>query len=266
MSNRVVKDAFELTYSDIQKDMLHEKWKIAVLPWGAIEPHGEHLSYMTDYLLADRIAELVSSVMAYDEKEVCLRLPPLYMGQQNIGQVNKKFCINFTVNTMYYVLDDIVFSLSSQGINHLLIINGHNGNNFKPIIRDLSVKYPSFNIYLCNYLSIIEDNKGCEEFKDIPFPEVDDHAAFTETCLMMSHYCGYMNLDNNVNLNGLNEVKEPYLKLNTMWTPRDWDLSSVNTRVGSAENASPEYGYIMTNFVVEKIIEDIVNILHNKKG
>ena len=266
MSDRVVKDVFELTYSDVQNDLLNDKWEMAILPWGAIEPHGEHLSYMTDYLLADKISDIVTYVMSFDDKERCLKLPPIYMGQQNIGQVNKKFCINFTVNTIYNVLNDIVLSLSSQGIKHLLIINGHNGNQFKSMIRDLSVKYPDFNIYLCNYLSIIEENKGCDEFKDIPFPEVDDHAAFTETCLMLTHFCEYMRMGDNLVLGDLNEVKKPYLKLNSMWTPRNWDFSSVNTRVGSVEGASPVYGHIMTQVVVEKITEDIVNIFRNKKG
>ena len=114
-------------------------------------------------------------------------LPCVNMGSQNIGQINKKFCIHYNTVTQFNILVDTVECLREQGVKVLVIINGHNGNAFKAIVRDVENMYSDFKIFVCNYLDIIEENK--QHFKSaIDFPEVDDHAGFTETSMMMAYY------------------------------------------------------------------------------
>ena len=110
-------------------EVKNEKWDLAVLPWGATEPHGYHLPYCTDNLLAERVAA-EAAVLAKQLGTNAMVLPAVPFGQQNPGQVELPFCINVTVKTMREILKDVVGSLSAQGINKLVILVGHGGNSY----------------------------------------------------------------------------------------------------------------------------------------
>ena len=69
-------------------------------------------------------------------------MPPVTMGSQNPGQRELPFCVHAHYDTQRAILTDIVASLYHQGFRRLLIVNGHGGNNFKNMIRDLTLDYP----------------------------------------------------------------------------------------------------------------------------
>lgn len=249
----------ELNFTDIKENK--DSWVIPILPWGAIEPHGEHLSYLTDSFIANQITlETINDLQKNElTKNKFISLPCISMGQQNLGQVDKKFCINFSFSTQYAVLEDIVKSLLMQGIKKLVIVNGHNGNDFKPIVRDLAVNYPDFKIYVCNYLSLIDKYTKSDNDLGIVFPETDDHAAFTETSLML--YLQETLVDeNNIDLSA--ETNENWKKLNiSMWTPRNFDDFSINNRIGDVKGASKEIGEKLFNLITIIIESDLISIL-----
>lgn len=222
---------------------------VPIVPWGSIEPHGEHLPYITDSILAGNIA--IDS--ATKSSKTCLLLTPVSMGSQNPGQFDKPMCIHFSQDTQKAVLSDIVASLRRHGFTRLVVINGHNGNSFKGIVRDLEFKYPDFKIYVCNYLDVVEKMKPSDT---IPFPEIDDHAGFTETSLMM-HYAPTL-MDLSRSASGVPD-KTNYA-LSTMWTPREWDQYSINTRIGDASMASASYGEEIADFVTTEIARDLESI------
>lgn len=64
------------------------------------------------------------------------------------------------------ILTDIVASLHYQGLCKLVIINGHGGNNFKNMIRDLAVDYPDFLIASTEWFTIVPPNNFFEEKDD----------------------------------------------------------------------------------------------------
>ena len=238
---------------------------IPILPWGSIEPHGEHLPYLTDSILAEEVSNAVAD-LANEKLQSTLRdelkgkilncvvLPTLSMGSQNPSQLEYPFCIHFNTETQKKVLEDIVVSLQKQEITRLFIINGHNGNTLKSIIRDLGVKYPDFNIYLCNYLDVVDYVKWIDE-KLIRY-ELDDHAAYTETSLMLHVHPELVHLEH------LPFEEENVGKPNDgcFWKPRDWADCSVNTRVGTVGMASGQNGKTMFDYVAEKLSNEIVNI------
>lgn len=238
----------DCNFKDIQEILGR---KIAVLPWGACEPHGEQLSYCTDTILATVIAkEAVSKSKRSDDFMI---LPAIPFGSQNIGQFNKKFCIHMSIETQKMILLDMLRSFSKQLITTLVIINGHNGNNFKTIVRDLEMQF-DIKIYVCNYLDIASK----EFMKTINgAPDVDDHAGFTETSLMMHYFPDKVHMENLAK----NE-KEWYPKPNAeaIWTPRDWDKSSWNTRVGDPRNASAEAGKKIAEHVTDILAKDLDRI------
>lgn len=245
-----------LTYSDILYNHKEEgDYSVCILPWGSFEPHGLHLPYLTDGLLASLV-----SVIAVEKTEELkykfMILPCINMGSQNPGQTNKKYCIHYSSTTQFSILVDIVDSLYGQGIKTLVIINGHNGNDFKIIVRDIENMYPDFKIFVCDYLDIIEKNK--EHFKTImSFPEVDDHAGFTETSLMMAYLPYFVRTEY---LDKQKEDKESKERPKYMWTPRDWDDVSTFTNIGDPSTSSEEDGEFLMEFVTHAISKSLIEI------
>lgn len=245
-----------LTYSDIlYKHTEKDDYSVCVLPWGSFEPHGLHLPYLTDSLLASLVA--VTSVEKTAElKYKFLILPCINMGSQNPGQTNKKYCIHYSSTSQFNVLVDIVDSLYNQGIRKLVIINGHNGNNFKIIVRDIENMYNDFKIFVCNYLDIIEENK--DKFKSvIDFPEIDEHAGFTETSLMMAYMPMFVKKEY---LDKQKEDLERKERPKYMWTPKNWDEVSTFTNLGDPSTSSAEDGEILMEYVTHVISKSLIDI------
>ena len=101
------------------------RYDVAILPWGATEPHNHHLPYLTDALLSQAVALQAASVAAERFGVEAMVLPPVAMGAQNPGQRDLPFCIHYRYDTQRAILTDIVGSLAHQGIRRLLIVNGH---------------------------------------------------------------------------------------------------------------------------------------------
>src|SRR5687768_13421441 len=125
----------ETNYRQIQDD----RPNVAVLPWGATEAHGFHLPYGTDYYegsaLAERAAELARQGGA---KPIVLPTIPFGNDEQQLDQVAT---ISITTRTAAAIFRDVVRSLKKQGIDRVLLVNAHGGNEFKPIVRDLNGEF-----------------------------------------------------------------------------------------------------------------------------
>ncbi len=146
--------AFDITtapWGDVKKA---GRYHMAILPWGATEPHNGHLPYCTDMLSAQAIAFEVAAGAKENGVNVMV-LPGVPFGSQNPGQNDLPFCIHTSQATQAAILHDIVRSLDHQGIKRLLIINGHGGNSFKGFIRDLAVEMPDFLVASSEWFSFI---------------------------------------------------------------------------------------------------------------
>ena len=67
--------------------------------------------------------------------------------------------------------------LNRQGIYKLLVVNGHGGNNFKQILRELGLRFPKMFLASCDWYKAV--NK--KEF----FENEGDHADEMETSLIL---------------------------------------------------------------------------------
>lgn len=233
-------------------------YDMAILPWGATEPHNLHLPYLTDSILSHDIA-VDSAVKARDAFGInCMVLPPVNMGSQNPGQRELPFCIHARYETQKAILTDIVASLNAQGVNILLIINGHGGNGFKNMIRDLAIDYPDFLIAASEWYTVLP----AREWFDTP----GDHADELETSVMM-HYHPEL-----VDLAEAGEGKSrPFasqmLRERVAWIPRNWMRVSADTGIGNpslataakgcrfAAAVSERYAQLCSELVAGKIYE-----------
>src|SRR6266699_3785782 len=117
-------------------------YDVAVLPWGATEAHNYHLPYATDNIQCDRVAERAAE-RAWNAGARVVVLPTVPFGV-NTTQLDIKLNLNMSPSTQAALLGDLVAALEHQRIQKLVILNGHGGNDFRQMIRELHPKTSVF--------------------------------------------------------------------------------------------------------------------------
>jgi len=218
-------------------------FELAVLPWGATEAHNYHLPYATDNIQADfMVAE--SARVAWEKGGKVIVLPTIPFGV-NTGQSDIYLDINLNPSTQLAILSDIVTVLNRQGIYKLLIYNGHGGNNFKPLIRELGLKFPKMFISLSFFPAAVD--------KADYFEAPGDHADEMETSLML-----YLKPDLVLPREKWGDGSSKKFKIKAfsedwLWAERKWSEVSKDTGVGNPHKATPEKGSLFFKAVTEKM-------------
>jgi len=160
----------ELTWKDVRD----ARYEVAVLPWGACEPHNRHLPYSTDNVETERIASLAAGI-AWERGARVVVLPVVPFGV-NTGQLDLPLCLNMNPSTQALVLRDVATALAGQGVPKLVILNGHGGNDFRQMIRELQ---PAVSLFLClvNWYQVVDPKAF--------FADLGDHAGELETSVML---------------------------------------------------------------------------------
>ncbi len=234
----------QITNTPYYRVRQRESFDIAILPWGATEPHNLHLPYGTDTLLAEKFSVLSSSDAERKHGVNVAVLPPIALGSQNPGQRDVPFCLHARYETQKAILSDIIESLTHQGINKLLIVNGHGGNSFKNMFRDLALDYPDFTIAVCDWFAIVPQ----KEFFEHP----DDHAGEMETSVMMHFFPELIDLST-----AGDGTAKPFaiesLKNKIGWLPRNWSEVTSDTGIGYPKAANAQKGEKCAQWVIERI-------------
>src|SRR5206468_9673242 len=115
-----------------------QKWEVAVLPFGATEPHNLHMPYGTDTFQLEALANRACE-RAYRAGAKVLLLPAIPYGvNTNHLRVPGAVACSVTPTTLLHLLTDLVDSLERQGLRKLVLLNGHGGNELKPLTRERS--------------------------------------------------------------------------------------------------------------------------------
>lgn len=180
-------------------------------------------------------------------------MPYITAGSQNPGQRELDFCIHYRYETQKAILSDIVASLYAQGYRKMVIINGHGGNTFKSMIRDLSLDYPDFLIASSEWFAFVP----AKEY----FDEPGDHADELETSVMMHYHPELVNLDEAGN-GDYKKFTSQMLNEKVAWIPRNWQKVSQDTGIGNPKKASAGKGKKYAEAVVAKyalLFEELVH-------
>ncbi len=218
-------------------------YDMAILPWGATEPHNLHLPYLTDAILSHDVAVSAAELALERFGTRVMVLPPLCMGAQNPGQRDLPFCIHYSETTQRALLFDIVASLHHQGMRKLLIVNGHGGNSFKGIIRDLAVQYPDFMLLSSEWFTVLPAKEW--------FDEPGDHADELETSVMMHYHPELVRLED-AGPGQAHPFALPSLRQKVAWLPRHWSLTTSDTGIGNPHLATAEKGRRFALAVAER--------------
>ena len=149
-------------------------YDVAILPWGATEAHNYHLPYATDSIQCDALAA-ESARLAWERGAKIVVLPCVPFGV-NTGQLDIKLCLNMNPATQAALLADLVHAIAGQGIRKLVIFNGHGGNDFRQMIRELQARTTVF-LATLNWYKVGDPNRV--------FSDHGDHAGELETSVMM---------------------------------------------------------------------------------
>ena len=131
-------------------------------------------------------------------------------------------------STQLAVLSDVVAALEHQGINRLLVMNGHGGNDFRQMVRELLPQYS-----VMDWFSVVEEGI---------FERGGDHANEVETSLMQ-----YLRPEWVLPLEQAGDGRAHAFKISALregwvWTQRDWLKATNDTGVGDPSLSTPEKG------------------------
>lgn len=233
------------------KQVKNEKYEVAVLPWGATEPHNYHMPYGTDSLETARIAADAAE-KAWEKGAKIMVLPVIPLGVQNTGQIELPFCMHTRPSTQKIIFEDIVSALNKQGIKKLVLMNGHGGNDFKPMVREIQPQFPEMFISLVEWFKMLD----LSEY----FEDEGDHAGEMETSVIQYYFPEFI-----LPLDEAGEGKAKKFKLEglnnkTAWAPRRWDKVSDDTGIGNPKAASPEKGKKFLDDVTSRIGDYFVEL------
>lgn len=220
-----------------------QKFELAVLPWGATEAHNYHLPYASDIIESDLIAA-ESARLAWERGAKVIVLPTIPFGV-NTGQRDIYLDINMHPSTQLAILTDIIEVLNYQKIFKLLIFNSHGGNDFKPAIRELGVKYPEMFICTSNWFQAMN--------RADYFENPGDHAEEMETSLML-----HLRPDLVLPPDKWGEGSERKNKIKAfsegwLWAERKWPQITADTGIGDPRRATREKGERFFSDVTKKI-------------
>ena len=230
-------------------------YEVAVLPFGATEPHNLHLPYGTDTYEADIIGSKICEA-AYDRGGKVILLPTIPYGTET-NMRSLPFAMNLYPSTLLQIIRDLVESLERTGIRKILLLNSHGGNEFKPVLRELAGQ-TSAQLFVCNWFRILQDR-----YHQI-FTHAEDHAGEMETSLMLAYHPDLVRVDEEGKLlsdDGTTR-RSRFRAVNEGWVglTRDWDVLTQNTGSGNPIEASADKGKELMELLIERLSEFLVDL------
>lgn len=226
------------------------RYDVAVLPWGATEAHGHHLPYATDHYEVEALCAEAGR-LAWDGGAKVAVLPGIPFGVQT-GQLAIPFCINLMPSTQTILLSDVIASLASSGVRKFVLFNGHGGNDFRQILRELAPRFPRMFLSTLNWYGV-DDGATIVDV-------VGDHADERETALML-HLAPHLVAPNDQWGEGRsNAWKLEALRKRIAWAPRDWVKATVDTGVGDPRAATAEKGRAYFDLLSRKVADYFVEL------
>jgi creatinine amidohydrolase len=237
----------ELTWEEVRA----RQFEVAVLPWGATEAHNRHLPYATDNYESEAVAVAAAGV-AWSRGAAVLVLPCVPFGV-NTGQRDVPLCLNMMPSTQLAIVRDLLPALETHGVRKLVLLNGHGGNDFKPIIRELQ---PSTSVLLAlvNWWQVVPASDHFE----IP----GDHAGELETSVMLHVR---PDLVRPLEQAGLGVARQHVVRAfgeGWAWMPRPWAQVTDDTGVGDPARSNVEKGAAFFSAATEKIAGFLVDFAH----
>ncbi len=216
---------------------------MAVIPTAAIEPHNRHLPQGQDFLHTKYIAGEVCR-NAWEKTKSVICLPGLPYGV-DCNLLDFPLAIHVTQATLDALLTDIIVSLHHHHIHKIVIINGHGGNDFTPLIRQLQCEIDVY-LFQSDWWKV-----GLDRYDEI-FDKPDDHAGQFETSVALALFPELVELEK-----AKDGIPRPFrfeaLKKGWVQTSRQFSRLNDHSAAGDPTGASAEKGWKYLEIVIERL-------------
>jgi len=170
---------------------------IALIPTGSVEQHGPHLPTGTDLYIPMGIMDLLPTQKgAGDFPDRLVMLPPVFHTYAKESDAWTG-TINLNGNTLSLYIYDVLRRLFEQGILNAVIFNGHM-ESYSFILEGIEHAVhgrEDAHVLSINWWDLISDDLIREVFADRWPGWVAEHAALTETSLMLYLYPELVRMD-----------------------------------------------------------------------
>lgn len=225
-------------------------YTVAVLPWGATEAHNFHLPYATDTIQCDAVAAEAAR-LAWERGARAVVLPTVPFGV-NTGQLDIKLTLNVMPSTQLALLRDLGRALLGQGIRKLVILNGHGGNDFRGLVRELQGELPALFVCTVNWWTCLDARPY--------FAEPGDHAGELETSVMQHVAPALVRPLSEAGSGRARRYRVAGIRDGWAWAPRRWTEVTTDTGVGDPAAATPEKGARFLAATAERIAGLLVDL------
>lgn len=225
-------------------------YEVAVLPIGATEAHGLHLPYGTDTIQAEAVAERACERAAERGAKVLL-LPAMPYGV-NENTLGFPWTMSLAPSTLFAFVSDIVSSAEEHGIQKFVLLNGHGGNEFKPLLREL-FRHTSVHLFLLDWWMVASG------IHDEIFEQGGEHANEMETSLLM-HLKPDLVDTGNMGRGRPRPSRLTALNEGWVWIARPWHLLTEDSGVGDPAAASADKGERFLEAVADRVCSFLVEL------
>jgi creatinine amidohydrolase len=228
------------------------KWEVAVLPFGATEPHNLHMPYGTDTLQVEEIGRRACEFATSAGAKVVL-LPAIPYGvNTNHLKIPGALACSLTPTTLLAVITDLADSLERQGVRKLVLLNGHGGNELKPLTRELHHRTGVF-LCVCDWYRVAVD-----QYKGL-FEKPGEHADEVETSLGLAFFPDLMRPEL-ADEGAARPTKFDAINRGWVSITRPWHLATTNTGLGDPRAASADKGRRLMDILTERIGRFLVEL------
>ncbi|MEW5761024.1 MAG: creatininase family protein [Candidatus Thermoplasmatota archaeon] len=171
----------ELTMKEFKLKL--NKDSIAIVPFGIIEEHGEHLPLSTDSLQVEYVVEKVAEKIPNTFLLPCIRYGVCVSTRNFQGSISLSF------DTMRSLAYDIFSELYRNGFRKIAAISGHAGRTHIQALRQAAerlVEEKKIKILVLSDYDLLYDKNGRELLSKLGIPEWDEHGGAIETSRILS--------------------------------------------------------------------------------
>lgn len=242
-------EEWDLTRTNLHR-ISQRTYEVAVLPTAAVEPHNRHLPQGQDFLHTTHVAR-ESCRRAWERCESVICLPALPFGV-DCNQLAFPLAIHVSQATLDAMVREIIASLRHHGIRKIVILNGHGGNDFVPLIRQIQCDL-DVHVFGCDWWLA-----GRDKLAEI-FDRPDDHAGQFETSVAMALYPDLV--EPGVAGDGAcRPFRFEALRKGWVRTSRDFARLNDHCAAGDPRGATPERGQAYLELVCSRVSDFLVEL------
>ncbi len=246
-------DEWDLTATNLSRTA-NRRYEVAVLPTAAIETHNRHLPIGQDFLHSTAIARRCCQA-AWERTQSVICLPAIPYGV-DCNLMAFPLTIHVQQATLDAMVRDIIVSLVHHGIRKVILLNGHGGNDFSPLIRQIQYDL-DVHVFVCNWWTV-----GMDKYKEI-FTAPDDHAGECETSVALALFPERVELSAAAS-GQARPFRFEALTKGWVRTSRDFARLNDHSAVGDPSPASAEKGRKYLDLVCERITAFLIELAQSK--